>query len=51
MASRVGSFGGKSGGRWGYGGGFRGRENSGPRAHKRFDNKSQNGYGRRDNGR
>ncbi|XP_019866511.2 ATP-dependent RNA helicase p62-like [Aethina tumida] len=50
MASRVGSFGGKSGGRWGYGGGFRGRENSGPRAHKRFDNKSQNGYGRRDNG-
>lgn len=47
MASRCGSFGGKggSGGRWGYGGGFKGRENSGPRHHQRFSNGGRsNGY-------
>lgn len=48
MASRFGnnSYGGNKG-RWGYGGGFKGRENSGPRSHQRFGggmgNKS-NGY-------
>lgn len=38
MAGRCNGFGGKtSGGRWGYGGGFKGgRENSGPRQHQRF---------------
>ncbi|CAH0546381.1 unnamed protein product [Brassicogethes aeneus] len=51
MASRGGGggFGGKSGGRWGYGGGFRGRENTGPKQHQRFggNNKASNGYGNR----
>jgi len=46
MASRGGGFGGNKGGRWGYGG-FRGRENSGPRNHHRFGNSGggkSNGY-------
>ncbi|KAJ8955954.1 hypothetical protein NQ314_006803 [Rhamnusium bicolor] len=37
MAVRSGGFGGK-GGRWGYSGGFKGRENNGPRQHQRFPN-------------
>lgn len=36
MASRCNGYGGNKGGRWGYGGGFKGRENNGPRAHHRF---------------
>ncbi|XP_074035866.1 ATP-dependent RNA helicase p62 [Leptinotarsa decemlineata] len=38
IANRAGSYGGSKGGRWGYGGGFRGRENSGPKSHTRFGN-------------
>lgn len=45
MASRAGGYGGKGGGRWGYSGGFRGRENNGPRQHQRFNNSGRtNGY-------
>lgn len=48
MASRAGSYGGKNN-RWGYGGGFKGRENNGPRQHQRFGGGNSmgksNGYG------
>lgn len=49
MATRFGnnSYGGNKG-RWGYGGGFKGRENTGPRSHQRFGGGNQrsqsNGY-------
>lgn len=48
MASRFGnnSYGGNKG-RWGYGGGFKGRENSGPRNHQRF---GSGGMGNKSNG-
>lgn len=36
IASRCDNFGGNKSGRWGYRSSFRGRENSGPRAHMRF---------------
>ncbi|KAL1517712.1 hypothetical protein ABEB36_001444 [Hypothenemus hampei] len=37
IAARSGNYGGgNKGGRWGYGGGFKGRENTGPRQHSRF---------------
>ncbi|KAF2881010.1 hypothetical protein ILUMI_25158 [Ignelater luminosus] len=36
IASRCDNFGGSKSGRWGYRSSFRGRENSGPRAHMRF---------------
>lgn len=43
IASRFGnSFGNK--GRWGYNGGFRGRENAGPRSHQRFGNAPMNRF-------
>ncbi|KAJ8945334.1 hypothetical protein NQ318_009729 [Aromia moschata] len=48
IASRTSGYGAAKGGRWGYGGGFRGRENSGPKSHMRFGNsggfKPKNGY-------
>jgi len=43
IAARGGGFGG--GNRWGYGGGFnKGRENNGPKFHKRFAGGKSNGY-------
>lgn len=43
MASRSDSFGGGKGGRWGYKGNFRGRENTGPRQFTRFSGGKMNG--------
>lgn len=47
IASRVSNYGGNKGGRWGYGGGYKGRENTGPKSHTRFGSSGgfkSNGY-------
>ncbi|KAF7275153.1 hypothetical protein GWI33_012134, partial [Rhynchophorus ferrugineus] len=51
IAARSGGYGGNKQNKWGYGGGFRGRENNGARQHTRFSNntngvKSAGGYGK-----
>lgn len=44
IASRFGNSFGGGRNRWGYGGGFRGRENSGPRTHQRFGGNGMNKF-------